>query len=199
LACEPCNIRKGSILIEKFLGGDPERLARINARRRAPLDGAAAVNTARFAIVRLLKIIGLPVSCWTGGRTKFNRASLRLPKAHWIDAACVGKNGGYVIVEPAQKVSKITATGRGSRQACRVDRFGFPRTAGKRAKRVHDLSSNDLVRLTQPHGKYAGVHVGYVAIRERGDFDLKVGKVKITSSARRFALIQRADGYRYAA
>src|SRR5262249_2079653 len=33
---------------------------------------------------------GLPVEVGTGGRTKRHRTTRELPKAHWIDAACVG-------------------------------------------------------------------------------------------------------------
>ena len=32
----------------------------------------------------------------TGGRTRFNRAKLSLPKAHWTDAACVDMSGASV-------------------------------------------------------------------------------------------------------
>ncbi|MGB8266179.1 MAG: RNA-guided endonuclease IscB [Candidatus Velthaea sp.] len=198
LACRPCNQRKGNAPAAEFVN-DPARLRKILARSKAPLAGAAAVNAARFAIVAALKATSLPVSCWTGGRTKFNRCTLGYPKAHWIDAACVGENGAHVRLDPAAAFLKIKALGRGSRQTCRVDRFGFPRSAGKRVKRVAGFSSNDLVRLNQSSGKYAGAHVGLVSVRERGDFDVTSGKLKITSKAVNFVLLQRADGYGYAA
>jgi hypothetical protein len=40
--------------------------------------------------------LGLPVSFWSGSRTKFNRTQQCYPKAHWIDAACVGESGNQV-------------------------------------------------------------------------------------------------------
>ncbi|MFB8797441.1 MAG: hypothetical protein U7126_25160 [Microcoleus sp.] len=45
-----------------------------------------------WALFNRLKETGLPVFYWfSGGLTKFNRPRLNLPKAHWIDAACVGQ------------------------------------------------------------------------------------------------------------
>ncbi len=86
---------------------------------------------------------------------------------------------------------------------CKTDRYGFPRTKAKQVKRVHGVQTGDLVRLTQPHGKHRGVYVGRVAVRERGNFDISVAgdgkRRKITAPSRRFQLLQRDDGYSYAA
>jgi 5-methylcytosine-specific restriction endonuclease McrA len=197
LACRPCNQRKGDAPASEFVK-DPARLRTILARAKTPLAGAAAVNAARFAIVTALTSTSLPVSCWSGGRTKFNRCTLGYPKAHWVDAACVGKHGARVQLNPTAVALQIKALGRGSRQTCRVDRFGFPRTAGKRVKRVAGFSTSDFVRLDQPGGKYVGTHGGLVSVRERGDFDISSNGQKITSKAKNFTLLQRADGYAYA-
>ena len=43
-----------------------------------------------LAPVRQLKQTGLPIEVSTGGKTKYNRTRLGLPKTHWLDAACVG-------------------------------------------------------------------------------------------------------------
>ena len=69
---------------------DPMRLARIQAQAKRPLKDAAAVNTTRWALFNTLKNTGVPVTMWSGGRTKFNRAQLHIPKTHALDAACVG-------------------------------------------------------------------------------------------------------------
>jgi 5-methylcytosine-specific restriction endonuclease McrA len=84
LSCQACNLEKGSRTAEEF--DHPE----IQAEARQPLKDAAAVNTTRWELWRRLSESGLPVHCGTGGRTKFNRTRFDLPKAHWIDAACVG-------------------------------------------------------------------------------------------------------------
>jgi len=64
----------------------------VKAQAKAPLKDAAAVNATRWALFDRLKGIGLVVETGSGGLTKFNRAQRGLPKAHWIDAARVGKS-----------------------------------------------------------------------------------------------------------
>lgn len=61
---------------------DPDRLARIKRQAKAPLLDAAAVNATRWELFRRLKATGLPVETGSGGRTKFNRTTRGLPKAH---------------------------------------------------------------------------------------------------------------------
>ncbi len=97
LACEPCNLKKNNRTAAEF--GFPN----IQKQAKLPLKDAAAVNATRYMIGDMLKILGLPVTFWSGGRTKFNRTRQGYPKAHWIDAACVGKSG--VIVNLASDMS----------------------------------------------------------------------------------------------
>ena len=196
LACEPCNTAKGSQPIEAFLTSDPGRLAKITAQLKTPLKDAAAVNATRNAIRRnLTRATGLPLTSWSGGRTKFNRRSQGYPKAHWIDAACVGESGIAVHLDPAMPALAIRAIGRGTRQTRRNDAYGFPRGAAKHVKEVHGFRSGDLARLDQSSGKYAGTHVGVVSIRERGAFDIAAAPGKITAPFTRFTLLQRSSGY----
>ncbi|WP_456445730.1 RRXRR domain-containing protein [Thiolapillus sp.] len=170
--------------------------------QRPSLRDAAAVNATRHAMGRALQALGLPTTFWSGGRTKKNRSDQGYAKDHWIDAACVGEAGSAVRIPRALRPLIVQAKGRGSRQMCRVDKYGFPRSRAKAVKRVHDLQTGDLVRLNQPGGKYAGSHVGRVAVRERGDFDVQTlingARTKITAPWHRFTLIQRDDGYHYA-
>ena len=198
LACHPCNQHKGDRDIHEFLDHDRPRLATILRTLKAPLKDAAAVNATRYAIGRAIKRFDLPVAFWSGGRTKMNRVAQGYPKDHWIDAACVGERGASVIIPASIKPLLIKAIGRGSRQMCLSNRFGFPRTAPKSIKRVHGFQTGDLVQLVQPSGKYAGVHVGIVAVRARGAFDIKTPLGKITSPAKHFTLLQRTNGYAYA-
>ena len=199
LACGPCNDAKGTLPIETFLAHQPARLAKILAQLKTPLRDAAAVNATRYAIGRALATLDLPIAFWSGGRTKMNRVAQGYAKDHWIDAACVGEAGAAVRIPASTTALAIKATGRGSRQMCAPDKYGFPRSAPKRGKRVHGFQTGDLACLRQPAGKYAGIHVGTVAVRARGDFDIATPMGKITAPASRFTLLQRTNGYAYAA
>lgn len=193
LACCPCNQEKNNHTAAEF--GYPH----IQAKAKAPLMDAAAVNATRYAIGNSIRSIGLPTSFWSGGRTKRNRTSQGYGKDHWIDAVCVGESGEQVLIPEHCRALQIKAIGRGTRQVVRVDRYGFPRGKAGRCKRVFGFQTGDLVRLSQPGGKYAGEHAGILAsIRERGAFDIKAAIGKITASWRRFSLVQRSNGYEYA-
>lgn len=199
LACQPCNQKKGSRPIAKFLKDQPELLKKIQAQAKAPLRDAAAVNAARWTLVNRLKQ-WLPVSVGSGGRTKFNRIQQGYAKEHWIDAACVGESGERVTIRDGMKPLTITAKGRGKHQVVRTDRFGFPRGKAGRIKRVQGFSTGDLVKLVQPAGKYAGTYIARLAgIRATGMLDIKTTVGSITASFKNFTLIQRNDGFEYAA
>lgn len=198
LACEPCNRRKNNMPVAEFLAGKPDLLKRIQAQAKTPLRDAAAVNATRYATGNVIKALGLPTGFWSGGRTKFNRVSQNYPKDHFIDAACVGETGAAVCISENFRPLFIRATGRGTRQVVRTDRYGFPRNAAGRCKRVHGFQTGDLVRLVQPSGKYAGVHVGRLAgVLADGRFDIRSREQKITSGWRNFTLMQKSDGYEY--
>jgi hypothetical protein len=162
-----------------------------------PLRDAAAVNATRYAIGDALKTLGLPVSLWSGGRTKMNRTAQGYRKDHWVDAACVGEAGAQVEIGRAFRAVTVKAIGRGSHQVRHSDAHGFARGRAKRVKEVQGFRSGDLVRLVQPCGKHRGVYVGVVAVRERGDFDVHTAGGKVTAPSSRFTLLQRADGYEW--
>lgn len=197
LACEPCNTRKGAQPIEVFLSHKPEVLARIQARAKRPLKDAAAINATRWALFNALKATGLPVEVGTGGRTKWNRHRFSIPKSHALDAACAG------VVEAVtgwqRPALAIKATGRGSYQRTRLDKFGFPRGYLMREKSVKGFQTGDRVIATVPSGKRIGVHVGRVAVRARGNFNVQAQSGLVTDISHKYCkLIQRADGYGYA-
>lgn len=194
LACHSCNQKKGARPIEEFLSKKPEVLRKVLAQAKAPLRDAAAVNATRWALLERLKGTRLPVECGTGGRTKFNRTKQGYPKKHWIDAACVGETGGAVRLDPDVEALSIKAMGRGSRQMCRMDRYGFPRTGPKMARTVHGFRTGDLVRAVVPNGRHAGAYRGRVAVRASGSF--RIGDTDGVSWWR-CRLLQHGDGYQY--
>jgi len=200
LACEKCNRKKGSQDIAVFLKKKPELLHKLLAQAKAPLKDATAVNTTRWALFERLSALGLPVECGSGGLTKFNRTKKGLPKAHWLDAACVGRSTPEIIKVQSVMPMLIKATGHGCRQMCSMDEYGFPRTSPKAAKRMKGYQTGDLVRAVVPEPlKTAGTHVGRVLVRATGSFDLttRAGRRVAGVSSQYCRPIHRCDGYSY--
>ena len=192
LSCERCNTKKGTQTAEEF--GHSE----VQKQGQAPLKDASAVNATRYKIGEMLKEFGSPVSFWSGGRTKFNRVSQGYEKDHWIDAACVGETGERVRIAKSLMALEITAMGRGSRQMCLMDRYGFPRTKAKKLKSVHGFQTGDLVKAVVVSKKKKGRYFGRVAIRESGSFNIRTKKGVVEGVGwRRCINLQRVDGYAY--
>jgi 5-methylcytosine-specific restriction endonuclease McrA len=198
LACEPCNVKKGSRDITEFLEHRPSVLQRILAQARAPHKDAAAVNETRWALYRRLQELGLPIECGSGGRTKWNRITRGLEKTHWVDAACVGASTPADLKLKYVIPLRITATGHGTRQMCRMDRYGFPRTGPKRTRRVKGFRTGDIVRALVMVGKHSGTYVGRVAVRSSGSFNITTTQGTVQGISHRFCtLLHHSDGYSY--
>lgn len=198
LACEPCNKAKGTQDSAVFLKKKPDVLKRLQAQRKQPLKDAAAVNTTRWALFERLKATGLPVECGSGGLTKYNRTTRGLPKAHWLDAANVGKSTPAVLTVKGILPLLIKAQGQGCRQCCLMDRFGFPRTKGKGAKVVNGFRTGDIVKASVPTGKKAGLFTGRVAVRATGSFNVTTATQTVQGiSSRHCTSLHRSDGYSY--
>jgi 5-methylcytosine-specific restriction endonuclease McrA len=196
LACHSCNQRKGNLPLEQFLAKRPEQAGKILAQAKKPLRDAAAVNSTRWALFQRLKATHLPVEVASGGRTKYNRQRLNIPKEHCLDAACVG----YVdaVQDWQQPVLGIQATGRGRYQRTQLTKYGFPRGYLTRSKIAFGFQTGDMVKAVVTTGKKAGTYFGRVVIRARGSFDIKSSCGLVQSIHHRFCtLIQRADGYGY--
>jgi 5-methylcytosine-specific restriction endonuclease McrA len=213
LACTTCNQAKGSLPLETWLAsrfGPTEAVViakRVLARAKTPLKDAAAVNSTRWALYQALCGTGLPVSTGSGGRTKWNRSCFGVPKTHTLDAICVGEVVG-VVSWPSQ-VIVAKASGRGTYQRAQPDAHGF--TAGhyrkpgesanpskghkQRHKSYFGLQTGDLVRAVVPNGKYAGVHVGRVAVRARGSFVVLTRAGKVETSHKNCRRVQLSDGW----
>jgi 5-methylcytosine-specific restriction endonuclease McrA len=186
VACRTCNQTKGDRTAEEF--GHPK----VQARARAPLRAAAASNATRRAIVKALERMGVDVRSWSGGRTKWNRVRLGLPKRHALDALCVGELGRVSGTE--SPVLCIRAMGRGQHCRTRTNAFGFPVGYSLRRKQIHGFQTGDLGRAVVPQGKHQGVHLGRIVVRASGSF--RVGAVD-GISWRHCHLLQRGDGYYY--
>jgi 5-methylcytosine-specific restriction endonuclease McrA len=195
IACEPCNLKKGVQSITDFLAKKPDVLKKLLAQAKRPLKDAAAVNSTRWALFNALKTTGLPVNTGSGGQTKFNRTRLNLPKSHWLDAACVGqvKNLEVLTIQPLL----IKATGQGTRQMCRTDKYGFPSRHVPRCKFVRGFQTGDIVKAIVTSGKKIGEYIGRVAVRSTGSFNISASTLLQGISHKFCKTIHRKDGYSY--
>ena len=174
------------------------RFINIPARAKAPLKDAAAINSIRYATGGRLKAFGLPVTFWSGGGTTYNLTNQSYGKSHWLDAVCVGATGGRVHIPPGLQPLHVSAAGRGSRQMCRVDTYGFPRTSAKSITVVKGCKTGDLVKALVNIGKKPGTHAGRASVRKSGSFNIKAEAGTIHGIAwKHCSLLQRADGYNY--
>ena len=196
LACAPCNRRKGNRPVEDFLESRPEVLERIKRQARAPLKDATAVDATRWELLRRLKATGLPVETGSGGRTKWNRSRLDIPKAHSLDAACVGDVeavSGWQV-----PTLKIEAKGRGQYQRTNVNAHGFPNGHFMDRKMVRGFRTGDIVKAVVTTGKKIGTYLGRVAVRKTGDFKVKTANGPVDHLSWKVCTVQqRADGYAY--
>lgn len=196
LACKTCNEKKDNRLVSEFLKHDPQRLKRILANAKASLKDAAAVNTTRLRLIEELTSTGLAIETASGGKTKYNRSRLHIPKTHALDAVCVGN------VDAVENWNKptftIKCTGRGSYQRTSLTAQGFPRGYLMRQKSVHGFQTGDMVKAVVPTGKKAGTHTGRVAIRATGSFNIQTPQGAIQGISHRHCKVtQRNDGYGY--
>ncbi|WP_242530038.1 hypothetical protein [Marinobacterium iners] len=211
LACNACNSEKARWALSDFfatskglkkrlkangLSADA-RLGRVQRQLKQPLRDASAVNATRWALFNTLKTAtGLPVAVASGGRTKYNRQRLGVPKTHALDAACVGAFD--MLHDWTAPTLMIKCTGRGSYQRTRLNRFGFPRGVLMRQKQVHGFQTGDMVKAVVPNGKKAGAHTGRVAVRKTGSFNIQTEQGAVQGiSHKHCTVIQRGDGYGY--
>ncbi|MFM6214785.1 RNA-guided endonuclease IscB [Planktothrix sp.] len=197
LACEKCNTKKGTLNIETFLAKKPDVLKRILSQAKRPLKDATAVNLTRWALLNRLKETGLSVSTGSGGLTKFNRTRLNLPKTHWLDAACVGKITTLKVL--TNKPLLIQATGHGSRQMCRTDKYGFPSRYVPRFKFIKGFQTGDIVKAVVTKGKKIGTYIGRIAVRSSGSFNITLKETIVQGISYKYCTtIHKKDGYLYA-
>ena len=198
LACEKCNLAKGTKDIKDFLKKKTDLKKRILAQAKAPLKDAAAVNATRWELFRRLRGFGLPIECGSGGLTKYNRSIRELPKTHCLDAACVGKSTPGVIGTKGVQPLLIKACGHGRRQMCLPDKYGFPRTSAKGAKAVKGFQTGDIVKAKVTSGKKVGTYTGRVAVRTTGSFNITTAKRTVQGISFKYCkAVHKMDGYSY--
>jgi hypothetical protein len=195
LACDSCNKLKGTMTAEEF--GHPG----IQRQAKQSLKDATAVTITRWKVFEILQQTGLDVECGSGGRTKFNRTNLKLPKDHHFDAICIGASTPEKVVLKTNQVLHIKAKGRGSHCRTNLDKYGFPRGYFARQKNFFGFQTGDIVKATIPKGKYKGIWIGAVACRKTGYFDIKNKEgVRVAQGINHkyIKVLSRVDGYEYA-
>lgn len=194
-SCRSCNEKKSNLTLKDFgklVGKDfshlePKKLPRY----------AAIVQSARNYMVREITKLISDTTLHDAWLTKYNRDSLGLPKQHYYDALSVGEVP-IKFIFLADKALQISAKGRGSRQMCRVDKYGFPRTSAKASKFVEGFQTGDMVKAIVPNGSKAGEYLGKVAVRSSGYFNIQTKTKTIQGIGHQYChIIQRSDGYSY--
>lgn len=193
-ACRSCNQKKSNLSLKDFgklVGKDFSKLE----PKKLPRD-AAIVQTARNYMVRELTKLVADTTTHDAWLTKYNRDSLGLPKQHYYDALSVGEVTNYKFL--TDKVLQISAKGRGSRQMCKVDKYGFPRTAAKASKTVEGFQTGDMVKAVVSNGLKAVEYLGRVTVRSTGRLNIKTKSGLTKDIGYKYChLIQKGDGYTY--
>lgn len=190
IACNKCNQAKGSLDIKDFLSSQPDLLTRILKQTKIPLKDATVVNSCRWDLFNNLKSMNKPVLISSGGRTKYNRTRLNLPKTHWIDAACVGLVNNLTIATTHPLL--VQAKGHGNRQYCRMNKYGFP-CSKPRQSHTHGWKTGDIGKVT----KNGITYVGRIVPQSNTRLEIRIGKQRIGSKVDHFTKIHSKDGYTY--
>lgn len=192
LACRSCNLKKDNLTAKEF--GYPE----IQKQAKQPLRDAAMMNATRWKLYNQLKQFKLPVESTTGARTKKQRIEQKLPKTHYYDACCVGTTPEELTISQSY-VQLWQATGRGNRQMCRTDKYGFPIAHRQNKKKHFGFQTGDTVRAIVPKGKHQGTHIGKALVRASGYFDIKHAGERICQgvSHKYMEVLQYANGWQY--
>lgn len=193
IACGPCNQKKGSRNADEF--GYPE----IQAQAKMSMKDIAAVNATRWKLYQVLKTVGFPLEVGTGGRTKYNRIQQGYDKAHWVDAACVGKSGQHVSLTPDHKPLQIKAMGHGTRQMCQTNKYGNAIRHRTKNRTWQGWRTGDMAKAIIPKGKYAGTYpVGRVTAKQSNSFKFSVPPISPFSvHCKYLTRIHQKDGYGY--
>lgn len=194
-SCKTCNQMKSNLSLKDFgklVGKDFSKLE----PKKLSKD-AAIVQSARNYMVREITKIVSDTITYDAWMTRYNRDSLGLPKEHYYDALSVGEiptKFNFL----TDKILLISAKGRGSRQMCLMNKYGFPRTSSKGSKSVEGFQTGDIVKAVVTKGSKIGEYLGRVVFHSYGYFDIQTKTKKIQGIGHEYCrLIQRGDGYLY--
>ena len=194
IACRKCNELKGKLSLKEFGKLMNKDFSHLESKE-LPKHAAIVQSARNYMFKEIAKIVPNIVG-FDAWLTKYNREELNLPKQHYYDALSVGEIKDYKFL--TDKVLIISAKGRGSRQMCLMDRFGFPRTSAKASKSVKGFQTGDIVKAVVPTGLKQGEYLGRVAVRASGSFNIETNKETIQGIGYRYCrIIQRSDGYLY--
>lgn len=193
-SCRSCNEKKSNLSLKAFgklMGKDYSHLE----PKKLPKDAAIVQSARNYMISEIAKLV--PDTTYDAWLTKYNRDELGLPKEHYYDALSVGEiptKFNFI----TDKILVISAKGRGSRQMCLMDKFGFPRTSAKASKSVKGFQTRDIVKAVVHTGSKQGEYLGRVVVRSRGQFNIQTNKNSTVDIGYKYCrLIQRGDGYSY--
>ncbi len=215
LSCSRCNRDKGNRTVVEWFEAlsQRKRLSKLDAVRKDNLEHIAKgiqkkgpdrycawVSSTRRYIEKHLFDRFKDVECSSGGRTKYNRTKLCLPKDHHYDALCVGTvpEEGYQDMTNGYCLY-IKAMGRGTRFRGKINKCGIIiQKLAPRAKAVFGFMNGDIVSADVPKGKYAGHHVGRVMTRASGSFDIRTMAGSLVTAGWKYCKkLQYGDGYSY--
>lgn len=193
-SCRACNEKKSNLSLKEFgklVGKDFSKIE----PKKLPKQASIVQSAREYTTKEITKLVA-DTKSYDAWLTKYNREELGLPKQHYYDALSVGNVQDYKFL--TDKVLIISAKGRGSRQMCRMDRFGFPRTSPKSGKSVKGFQTGDIVKAVVPSGLKVGEYLGRVVVRSSGYFNIETnGKVVQGIGYKYCRIVQRNDGYSY--
>lgn len=194
-SCRACNKKKSNLSLKDF-GKKMNRDYSYLEPKKLPKDAAIVQSSRSYMVKEITKLVS-DTTLHDSWMTKYNRDSLGLPKQHYYDALSVGEvptKFNFL----TDKVLVISAKGRGSRQMCRVDKYGFPRTSAKASKSVNGFQTGDIVKAVVTKGLRQGEYFGRVAIKSSGYFSIETKNGVVRDIKYKYcSLIQRGDGYSY--
>ena len=193
-SCRKCNKLKSNLALKDFgklVGKDFSKLT----PKKLPKDAAIVQSARNYMVKEIVKLVP-DTTTHDAWLTKYNRNELGLPKEHYYDALSIGNVQDYKFL--TDKVLQISAKGRGSRQMCRVDKYGFPRTSAKASKIVEGFQTGDMVKAIVPNGSKQGEYLGRVIIKSSGYFDIKTKNGLARNIRYKYCrIVQKSDGYSY--
>ena len=194
-SCRTCNQMKSNLTLKDFgklVGKDFSHLK----PRKLPKNAAIVQSSRSYMVKEITKLVS-DTTTYDAWMTKYNRDSLGLPKEHSYDALSVGEvptKFNFL----TDKILQISAKGRGSRQMCLMDKYGFPRTSAKASKMVNGFQTGDIVKAVVTKGSKQGEYLGRVAVRSRGYFNIQTKTQVVQGIGFEYChIVQRSDGYLY--